>query len=99
MAAQNNAERNNDNKKDSIWNIIKIKLRSAYWFRVISVIALLIVPCYLHFFFPIPDQAKQNWFWHSVASTPWIYLLILVIRGAIIIFLVWAVVKLVVADE
>lgn len=102
---ENNAKKNTDDtKKNPFWSALRettlTKLQRAYWSRLIIVIALLFsIPHYLKSFFPIPDQAKQDWLWTSVPSIPWIYLLVLVIRGVILIFLVWAVVKLVVSDE
>lgn len=99
MTVEDNAKRSANNKKDSFWSVVKTKLKNAYWFRVIIVIGLFTAPHYLQSFFPIPAQAQEDWFWNSVPAIPWIYLLILVIRGAILIFLVWAVVRLVTSDE
>lgn len=102
---ENNIKKNDDKKKkDSFWNSVWItvltKLSKTYWFQVLIVIALLFsAPHYLNSFFPIPAQANEMWFWTFTSSTPWIYLLILLIRAAVLIFLVWAVVRLITSEE
>lgn len=83
--------------------ILRTKFENTNWFKLAIIIVLLTAPHFLKSFFPIPAQAQTNEFWgvtsNVPSSNPWVYTLILLIRGIILIFLVWAVVRLITSEE
>jgi Ni,Fe-hydrogenase I cytochrome b subunit len=87
------------NEKTSIGEILLTKFQNSHWIKILIVVVLFTAPHFLEPFFPLPNMPENITFWHAQSVMPWVYIFTLVVRGAVLIFIVWAVVKLITSDD
>jgi membrane protease YdiL (CAAX protease family) len=87
------------NDKRSFREILLTKFQNSHWIKIVIVALLFTAPHFLKSFFPLPNLPENITFWHVQSLMPWVYIFTLVVRGAVLIFIVWAVVKLVTSDD
>lgn len=83
-----------EKKAPEFKEIVRIKFKDTHWLRMLIIAILVTAPHFLKSFFPIPEPADSLEFWRIIPGLPWVYVLGLVVRGAVLIFLIWGIIKL-----